>query len=121
MAREKSEDRARKRRRGEYDEEENTSVLLKAPNTSDSERLFQIIAKIEPLVEQVNQLYNMYFSGVERRPPLEQRKNLDQMVETIRAMPKPTTAAQFRFNTIYSLYKTYLDRWERLLKQKEVK
>lgn len=81
--------------------------------------LQDLLDRIPPLIEQVNQLYNMYFSGAEKRPPVERRQYLDQCIAQLGAFPKPTQAAQFRATTLLQTYQTHKDRWDRLLKQRE--
>jgi len=82
-------------------------------------KLEDLIEKIPPLIEQVNQLYNMYLSGVEKRPPIERRQYLDQCIAQLGAFPKPTQVAQFKATTLLQTYQTHRDRWDRLLRAKE--
>ena len=67
----------------------------------------------------MHNLYNQYLAGIESRPPIERRKYLDQVMQTIQAMNKPTPAYQFRCNTLNSSYLTHRDRWDRLAKDLE--
>jgi len=84
-----------------------------------SEKLDELIERGEPLIEQVNNLYNQYFSGAERLPPVERRKQLDQLMQTIQLMAKPTAGIRFKCEALLNQYNTYKDRWERMLRDLE--
>lgn len=85
-------------------------------NTQDIDKLVQ---QIEPLIEQVNNLYGMFFSGVEKRPPQEKRRLLDAMVMQLTNAPKPNPGVQFRSQTIIQRHQTHRDRWEKMMKDFE--
>jgi len=90
------------------------------PGPVDStEKLKQLIDRVEPVIEQVNTLYQQYLTGVERLPPIERRKQLEQMMEAITVAPKATAAVRFLANGIASRFLTYRDRWDRLLRDLE--
>ncbi|MEN9724144.1 MAG: hypothetical protein RJB38_2130 [Pseudomonadota bacterium] len=84
-----------------------------------SEKFVQLLDRIEPLLEQVHLLYGQYFGGVERLPPIERRKHLDQTMHSLSLMPKPTPALQFRFNTVQSRFRSYTEQWDRRLRELE--
>jgi hypothetical protein len=83
------------------------------------EKLLELFSRVEPLIEQCNNLYNQYRAGIERRPPIERRQHLDQVMLTLQMMNKPTPAYQFRFATLQTSYTTHRDRWDRLIKDLE--
>ena len=85
----------------------------------DPAQLDTMLLQAEPLIEQVNSLYNQYLAGVERAPPIERRKLLEQLMAAILATPKPTQSYQFRANGTNSKYLTYRDRWDRMMKDLE--
>ena len=80
------------------------------------DKLIENFQRVEPLIEQLNNLYNQFFAGVERRPPIERRKQLDQLMMSLQLSNKPTPAYQFRFNTLYTSYITHRERWDKLVK-----
>ena len=84
-----------------------------------TEKLVQLMELVEPMIEQLNNLYNMFFAGAEKRPPLERRKTLDQMMQTIQNMFKSTQALQFRANSLNDHYNTFKDRWDKKMKDVE--
>lgn len=85
-----------------------------------AERLPSLIAQAEPIVEQLNSLYNQYIAGIEKRPPLERRKHLDQLIATILSAGKPTPALQFRCQTLLNHYQTHRDRWDKMMRDLEL-
>ncbi len=113
-----------RRLRDKEDDEEDGGLtsrhgVAQTPKDSSNEKLVELIQRAEPMIEQLNNLYNMYFAGAEKRPPIERRSQLDQLMATLQLMSKPTPALQFRFSTLQSQYITHRDRWEKLLKQHE--
>ena len=93
-------------------------AALEAKGAS-SEKLIELIERGTPMLEQLNNLYNMYFGGAEKRAPIERRQQLDQIAQTVQLMSKPTPTLQFRANTFLSSYQSFTDRWDRLLKELE--
>lgn len=111
----------------DFDNEESTRFLInKAERKStpgsleaSTEKLLELMKRAEPMIEQVNTLYRQYLSGAEKRPPVERRMHLDQLMVTILAMGKPTSGIQFRASTLINHYNVYKEKWEKLLKAKE--
>ena len=85
----------------------------------EMERLSDLLERAVPLIEQVNSLYNQYRMGTERKPPIERRQVLDQVMNSIQLMRKPTEGARFRVRQIAAKYMSYKDRWDRILKAME--
>jgi hypothetical protein len=85
----------------------------------DSERLENAIESTRTLIDQLNNLFNMYVAGVEERLPIEKRKLLDKTMEQLTATPKTSSASLFRFNSLLAHYNTYKDRWDRMLRDLE--
>ena len=83
------------------------------------EKLVELMERVEPLIDQLNALYQMYITGVESRPPTERRLNLDQIMTTLGLMAKPSASYQFRFQTILQSYHVHKDRWDRMCKDLE--
>ncbi len=83
------------------------------------EKLVRIFERVEPMMEQLNTLYNQYKVGLERIPPIERRKQLDELMGQLIYMQKPTAAYLYRYNTLYHRYNTYKERWDKLVKDVE--
>ncbi len=125
----RDEDLKSRRRREEKEEEDAKARALEKPNPRiggsgmgaalDSHQLAELMARAEPMIEQLNNLYSMYVAGVEKRPPLEKRSQLDALVLQLQNIHKPTAAQQFRWSTFFNHYQTHRDRWSKLMKDLE--
>jgi hypothetical protein len=121
------EDKARKRLREREDEQDARDNAEKAKNSPHGksnkevvgEKLDELLLRADPLVEQLNNLYNIYISGAEQIPPTERRKNLDMIMVTLQMMSKPTPGALYKYTAIQAKYDTYRNRWDKLLKDLE--
>lgn len=119
-----------RRQRDREDEEELPSLAKKRAlnqpagvpadgKAVSDEKLLQLLEQVPKVIEQVNNLYQQFFSGVERVPPTERRKQLDQMALSIQMSPKVNAGLQFKANTIYQSYQSAKDRWDRMMKDLE--
>jgi hypothetical protein len=88
-------------------------------NQAEVEKLTELVNRAIPLIEQVNSLYNQYRNGAEKRAPLERRSQLDQVIQSIQLMRKPTESQRFQVRQIVSKYLSYKDRWDRMLRAME--
>jgi len=122
MAEEDEERRKRERRRQREDEQDREELKRKglAEEQGDQAARFEeLITRAEPMIEQVESLYMQYIRGVEKRPPLERRKQLEQIMMTLQYMPKATQSTQFRYNAVHARFVTHKDRWDRLTRDLE--
>ena len=116
----RDEDWKRRRRREDEAEEARTSAAIESGNlggigsTQLSEKLDEILDRAERMIDQLNGQYQMYLSGVELRPPIERRKMLDQLMESLSMMSKPTSILKFRYTTLQGRYLSHRDRWDKL-------
>lgn len=114
-----------RRRREREDEEEREEELKKekeSPSFSSgvsSEKLVELLERADVLIEQLTHLYNMYFAGAERLPPVEKRKQLDQIMLSVTYAAKPTPSLLFKCNGMVSRYSTHKEKWDRMIKDLE--
>lgn len=87
--------------------------------TTTDQILIELLSKCEGMMEQITNLYNMWVQGMERTPPVTQRKHLEDLILKIQAAPKPTTNLRFRVGQFHTKYGTYKDKWDRILKDVE--
>ncbi len=117
--------RRERREREDADDEASGSMASKraglahVPTAVGDQKLLQLLDQATPMIEQLNNLYNQFFAGTERVPPIERRKQLDQTMATIMMTPKITAPLQFRAQTLNSSYISARDRWDRMLKDLE--
>ena len=106
---------------------ENPSVGGKGPKEKidiemsdvELEKLSELLERATPLIEQVNSMYNQYRCGVDKRPPNERRATLDQVINSLQFMRKPTASARFRVRQVISKFLAYKDRWDRVMAMME--
>ncbi|HCM40865.1 MAG: hypothetical protein A2Z97_07205 [Bdellovibrionales bacterium GWB1_52_6] len=120
---EDDEDKIRRRRERE-DEIEQEDLAKKKKMGVESvrppaEQTEDYLNRIDPLIDQVDSLYGQYIHGLEKHPPLERRKMLDQLINTVSMMPKVGSNLQFRYNTIHARYISQRDKWEKWMRDLE--
>jgi hypothetical protein len=79
---------------------------------------------LQALVEGLQRLeaeYNGFFSGRQRRPPLETRSRVEALVKRldrggVSGLP---AADRFRFQTVQARYQAFIDLWDRGLRARE--
>ena len=87
--------------------------------TAEQNPILKLITRADLALEQIQHLYNMYVAGVEKVPPLSQRKQLEDLLTKLMNAPKNNQTILFRVNQFQTKYATYRDRWERLAKDIE--
>ena len=83
------------------------------------EKFDDLILRASPMIQQVNNLYNMFALGVEKAIPQVRREQLDQLMVAIQMAHKPTQASLFKFHTIQAQYFVHKEKWEKMLKDVE--
>jgi len=89
------------------------------PTIEDTELLKTLLNSAQNLIEQVNNLYQQYFAGVEKKVPKVPGDRLKKIMDQISLATKPTPALRFKSQTIRNAYLTYKEKWERQLKKLE--
>ncbi len=120
--------RREREEREELEQRSEETELLKKQSTpqkigsieGNTDRLNEHITQAEPLIEQLNHLYNQFFSGAEKLPPTERRTQLEQVMNLIHLMSKPTVTIQFRCNTLWAHFVANRDRWDKKMKDFEM-
>lgn len=121
--REKQEAREEEERRGLTQEThirmpQGAPANVKLGQTGDP-LVVELMNRAEIMIDQIQNLYNMYVAGLERLPPTSQRKQLDDVVTKIMASPKPTPALLFRVNQFNAKFSLYREKWDKLMKDIE--
>lgn len=122
MARDDEEEKRRRRREREDELEQEDLERRKklgTASTHSGEKIEELLARAEPLVDQVDNLYGQFIRGMERRPPLERRQTLDQLMATLSLMGKTSSSLQFRYNNLNAKYVTQRDKWEKWIRDLE--
>ena len=115
--------RERDEERSQENKEKGPDIGLKGPkgvaSQSSDDAVLDMIAKAEVMIEQVQNLYHMYISGLERLPPVTQRKLLEDLLQKIQSAPKPTASLNFRVSAFTAKLQTYREKWDKLMKDVE--
>lgn len=80
----------------------------------------QLLEELPPLIEQLNNLYNMFIAGVEKRPPVERRKFLENQIQRLINMPKTSSTLKFKTQAVVNQATTHMERWDKLIRKIEV-
>lgn len=81
--------------------------------------LLDWMERAEKLIDQLNNLYRMYSTGIEKLVPIEKRQHLEALMFRIAQAPKSKTELKYRYDALQGKFGTYRDRWERLLRDIE--
>lgn len=75
--------------------------------------------ELETRTDRLRALYEQYFTGIEKAPPVVQHKDVERRIQLLRKMSLRNTAQRFRFQTLIQKYTTYLQYWQRMLRRIE--
>lgn len=81
----------------------------------------KLIQDIPPLVDRVNQDYNKFFSGTEKKPPIEIRSKLEKLIDRARAIQRQcqNNVLNQKLQNIFGKYNSFHAIWEKKLKERE--
>ena len=63
--------------------------------------------------------YDLFFLGVRKLPPSEDKKRLDILVREIGSNRLRDNASRFRYNTLLGRYNQFIELWSRQMREKE--
>lgn len=90
-------------------------------SVNDSAEIDRRIQEAKVLMEQTHQLYNQFFSGIEKRTPVEKIKLLESKVNELQRTGTTLTAARFKITQFLNQYAQMKDLWDRKLRERERK
>lgn len=72
-------------------------------------------------LNELHQLYNLYFQGVERQQPHLKRKTVDEKLEWLRqeVVKKNNAALNFQIRQVEARYQMFRNRWDKTLAEIE--
>lgn len=86
------------------------------PELSDNQKDLQtLVAELKRLEVE----YTGYFSGRERRPPLQTRARVEALIKKLDRGVLETSMDRFRFQTVQARFQTFADLWDRGLRARE--
>jgi hypothetical protein len=86
------------------------------PELSDSQRDLQTLAGE---LKRLEAEYNGFFSGREKRPPLQTRARVEALIKRLDRGVLETSTDRFRFQTLQARFQTFADLWDRGLRARE--
>jgi hypothetical protein len=84
----------------------------------DSNQLRQDLEVIERNIRQLEAKYSDYFDGVVSYQPKELLTQTDTLIKRWSGKPVANTMMRFKLQNILQKYKTYKEKWNRLLRNK---
>jgi hypothetical protein len=81
--------------------------------------LIEQIAMLEGVLQKHIRKWEMYFSGVERVPPQDERKRINRRIRLLAEQTVNRRAEQFRIEQLQHRFQTYSQNWERMLRERE--
>lgn len=85
----------------------------------EAERTERLIAELLEMMRQVRREYELWFNGVNPKPPFEQRNRLDTHVRLLRMKLPKRTADQFKIGTVLQQYQTMAEFWDKSARKQE--
>lgn len=79
----------------------------------------QELNRIEATIRLIDQNYEKYFAGIERRPPEKLRDDLGLELRRFSNRYIPQTDLRYRYQMLATRFHSYCGNWERLMKQIE--
>src|SRR5215813_2187464 len=74
---------------------------------------------LERAIQRANAEYDAFLFGAAKKPPVETRKTVDEMIRRLSAAEPDSAADRYRFGTLQGRYVALCERWERLQSEKE--
>lgn len=75
--------------------------------------------RIEATIREIDQNYEKYFAGIERRPPEKLRDELGLQLRRLANRYIPQTDLRYRYQMLATRFHSYCGNWERLMRQIE--
>lgn len=79
----------------------------------------QELHRIEAAIREIDQGYEKYFSGIERRPPEKLRDEIGLTLRRLANLYIPQTDLRYRYQILATRYHAYYANWEKLMRKIE--
>ncbi len=77
------------------------------------------LADLENEITKLRAIYEQWFQGIERLPPVRMRERLDRQVRRMRREAPNNTALRFKYQTIFQRWITFTQYWDRISRRIE--
>lgn len=75
--------------------------------------------KLEDDIRIVKNKYDQFFSGIQKMPPLQDRRNIEIYIYELGKQKMRDNARRFRYNQLLSRYNQYREMWGRKMRERE--
>ncbi len=75
--------------------------------------------RLEVMIRQLKQQYDIFFAGAAPRQPFETRKEVEGLVDRLGRTSMQRFSDRYRYNTLAGKYQTYRELWMKLLRMRE--
>lgn len=93
--------------------------LFSGSQSIDSQTIDVKMGEVKALMDQTHQLYQHYFNGIEKRPPIEKARLLESRIAELQRAPITNATSKFKVTNFVTQYRTFKDLWERKLRDRE--
>jgi hypothetical protein len=90
------------------------------PSLATDEALEEAIEQFEVNIKRLKILYDMFFTGAQKRQPYELRKQMEAMVRFFANAPVRKYQHRFQLNTLIGRYNTMCELWGKQLRTSEI-
>lgn len=77
------------------------------------------LGDLESEITRLRAIYEQWFQGIERVPPVRMREKLDRQVRQLRREAPNNTALRFKYQTIFQRWITFTQYWDRITRRIE--
>ena len=84
------------------------------PHKQDDE-----LDKLEEDIRKLKNKYDQFWSGIQKMPPMQERKNVEMAIYEIGKQKMRDNGRRFRYNTLLSRYNQYREMWGRKMRERE--
>ena len=74
---------------------------------------------LEEALRRLNAEYDAFLYGTSAKPPIQNRKKVEEMFRRLNAVESMPSAERYRFSTLQGRYAILTERWDRLQGEKE--
>jgi hypothetical protein len=77
------------------------------------------LEKLEEDIRKLKSRYDQFFSGFQKMPPLQERRNVEVFIYELSRQKIRDNARRFRLNQLLSRYNQYREMWGRRMRERE--
>lgn len=85
----------------------------------EGKRIDQALDLLATYIQQVKNEYEMYFMGIQKKPPAEKHRDLKRMIRELRELGIQNTAQRFKLRVLHARFNTLNLLWNKSVKQIE--